>query len=197
MIELYLVRHGQTDANLKELYYGASDIPLNTTGHQQAQKIAHLLDAISFNQIICSGLIRTQQTAQIINHQSALPIQSLPALNELDFGDWELMHRDEMMRTDADTYQAWCHDWLNVTPPHGEAFTTFKARIIAGYQSLTLKQNQKILIVGHLGVLRVLMTYFLNLPTEAIWHFNFKQDGYSCIQLIENHFIIDTINQVS
>ncbi|MGA1689823.1 MAG: histidine phosphatase family protein, partial [Candidatus Nanopelagicaceae bacterium] len=60
---IVLWRHGQTDWNLQNRFQGHSDIPLNETGHAQARRAAPLLMGLRPEKIICSDLIRTQQTA--------------------------------------------------------------------------------------------------------------------------------------
>ena len=66
-MNLYLVRHGQTDWNIQGRIQGSTDIELNSTGLNQAQKTAELLKNIDFDVIYSSPLKRTVDTAKIIN----------------------------------------------------------------------------------------------------------------------------------
>lgn len=65
-MELYLVRHGQTQANLDGVYCGSSDLALTALGEQQADAVAAQLAGVSFDVVYTSGLQRTHQTAQRI-----------------------------------------------------------------------------------------------------------------------------------
>lgn len=83
---LYLVRHGQTDWNIKKLIQGHKDIPLNETGRHQAFKIWHELKEINFDSIYSSDLKRASQTAEIIARKRNLKVTLSEELRERDFG---------------------------------------------------------------------------------------------------------------
>ncbi len=63
---IYIVRHGQTDWNVKGIYQGRIDIPLNETGREQARKTKKELEGIKFDKVFSSPLKRALETAQII-----------------------------------------------------------------------------------------------------------------------------------
>ena len=65
-MELYLVRHGQTQANLDGVYCGSSDLALTSLGEQQAKAVEAQLASLSFDAVYTSRLRRTQQTARHI-----------------------------------------------------------------------------------------------------------------------------------
>ena len=66
-MKLYVIRHGQTDWNVKEKCQGRTDIELNNTGIKQAQNAKEQLKKYKIDLIICSPLKRTRKTAEIIN----------------------------------------------------------------------------------------------------------------------------------
>lgn len=63
---LYIVRHGQTDWNVRKIIQGHSDIPLNTEGQEQARVLAESLKNVHFDKIISSDLVRAKRTAEIV-----------------------------------------------------------------------------------------------------------------------------------
>lgn len=71
---IYFVRHGQTEYNLKKLYMGSLDIPLNPTGVSQAEKFAIIAKDLNIDLIVSSDLIRAKETAQIISNYIKKPI---------------------------------------------------------------------------------------------------------------------------
>lgn len=82
-----LVRHGQTDYNLRHLFQGSSDIPLNDTGREQAH---HALDAVpdmEWDVVVSSPLLRARETAEIIAADHGIELgPSDPRLAEIDWG---------------------------------------------------------------------------------------------------------------
>lgn len=82
-----LVRHGQTDYNLKNLFQGSSDIPLNATGREQAHHALDHVPDISWDVVVSSPLLRARQTAQIIAEDHDIPLGPTDArLSEIDWG---------------------------------------------------------------------------------------------------------------
>lgn len=86
---IYLMRHGETDWNVKRRMQGQSDIPLNERGLAQARAAAQGLKDVPFDRILCSPLIRTHQTAQAVAEGRGLAIEEEPRLIEMGFGDLE------------------------------------------------------------------------------------------------------------
>ena len=64
---IYLIRHGQTEFNDKNIFRGHLDIPLNSYGNSQAESIGKILKVINFDVIYSSPLTRAKKTAEIIN----------------------------------------------------------------------------------------------------------------------------------
>ena len=92
MTELILIRHGETDWNRELRFQGHVDVPLNATGHEQARRLAERLasERPVVHHLICSDLIRTQQTAtpslQVLFPQARIDTLTDCALREQNFG---------------------------------------------------------------------------------------------------------------
>ncbi len=86
---LYLVRHGETDWNLKGIVQGQSDIPLNKKGEEQARQLAKKLRHLKFAAAFSSDLLRAKRTAEIIALEKKLVVITKQVLRERDFGDFE------------------------------------------------------------------------------------------------------------
>lgn len=93
-MSIYFVRHGQTDWNKKGFLQGQSDIPLNETGIQQAKNVKELMKDIKIDHVYCSPLLRTRETAAIINENWNLSIMEDEQLLERNFGEIEGKHKD-------------------------------------------------------------------------------------------------------
>ena len=73
-MNLYIVRHGQTDYNLNNIIQGISDIPLNLNGIGQIQKLKGRVDKLKIDLAITSPVLRTRQTTQILLGTRNVPI---------------------------------------------------------------------------------------------------------------------------
>lgn len=86
---LFVVRHGETDWNVKRKVMGHKDLPLNETGIIQANELAKELKKIHFDAIFSSDLLRAKQTAKIISLERKIAVQTTTALRERYFGRLE------------------------------------------------------------------------------------------------------------
>ncbi|TKI08027.1 alpha-ribazole phosphatase [Martelella alba] len=192
-MNLYLVRHGETQANCDGVYCGVSDVPLTARGRRQAAQVARQLAGVRFDRVLASGLRRTQETAQILCPDS--PPECRPIWNEMDFGEWELRHHRDLRREDAIRYRAWCDDWQQTVPPGGESFPAFSRRV-AGAAGELARENPAgtLLLVGHQGVLSLLLAVLLGLPPAGMWHFTFRQDAYSRLRFADGFCVVTCLN---
>lgn len=201
-MKIYLVRHGETEMNIKKAYYGAIDADLTPKGRADALKVSRALKDICWNRVYASTKSRTIETARLIC-QDRMPMKGifcLPQLSELNFGVFEGLTNRQVSQIYPQAYKDWCEDWLEFTPPGGECFFQFFNRVVQGFQQILSEcedlENNKasILICGHNGTLRVIMAYILGLGCDGSWHFDFVQDGWSMIEYACGNFTVRNIN---
>ncbi|ETS31195.1 alpha-ribazole phosphatase [Photorhabdus temperata] len=194
-MRLFLVRHGQTEANVGGVFCGMTDVELTETGIHQARQVAHYLSAVTFSQAISSVLRRACHTAEIILADRRLSASINAQLNEMHFGAWEMRHHHDLQYEDAEAWAAWLKDWQQASPTGGEAFPTFAARIENVAQQLLTQESQgNVLLVAHQGVLGLLLARLLAMPPSAMWHFHFEQGAYSVIEIRHGLTTLRTFN---
>ena len=88
MTQLYLVRHGETIDNARQLMQGQTQGCLNDTGRQQAEALSEELKDEHFDAIVSSDLRRAIQTAEVLAAPHGLPVVTTPLLRERDWGDF-------------------------------------------------------------------------------------------------------------
>ena len=88
MTRLYLVRHGETFDNERQIMQGQTQGELNPTGIRQAEALSVLLADVSFDAVIASDLWRSIQTARIVAAPHQLPVVTTPLLRERDWGSF-------------------------------------------------------------------------------------------------------------
>lgn len=197
-MRLFLVRHGQTAANLSGVFCGMTDVALTETGVNQARQVAHYLSAVKFSQATSSALWRARHTAEIILADSSLSASIDVQLNEMDFGEWEMRHHRDLQHEDAEAWTAWLTDWQQASPSGGETFSAFAARIENVVQRLLTQESQaNLLLVAHQGVLSLLLARLLTMPPSAMWHFHFEQGTYSVVEIHHGFTTLRTFNSQS
>jgi broad specificity phosphatase PhoE len=168
-----LVRHGETLANREFRYIGTSDHALSEHGQVQAKRLAEALSVLSIAAVYSSPLQRAYHTAEPIAEQHGLPLQVLPALRESSFGEWEGLNRAEVLaRSEQDAYllRTWELD-TTIAPPGGESFAEVRARACAALELLACKHlNETVVLVSHVGVIKVLLCVALAAPLNSLFH---------------------------
>lgn len=155
-MRLFLLRHGQTHANVSGSLDTARPGPeLTDLGHAQANAAGTVLADRGIEAIYCSTLIRTEQTAAPLVTRTHLTPTVLDGLREVGAGDLE-------KRTDEDSAQAYRHviaEWLfeqklDSRMPGGESAHEFLARYDAAVDSILAAGHRNALIVSHGAAIR-------------------------------------------
>ena len=151
----YFVRHGESEGNAARIFTGHSDSPLTSRGRTQAAAVADELDKVKFDRIVSSDLSRSRDTAEVIAKRRGLPVEVVPELREIDVGERTGKTFDEtvgMPDWNDDGFVAW---------PGGETLDQVVARTLGAIERLTRESPGKtILVVGHGGVNRILLSHF-------------------------------------
>ena len=168
----YLIRHGETDFNKKRFFYGKADVSINETGKEQAALLHQLMKGKSISRVYTSQLKRTQETAAII-----FPDQNptaYKALNERDFGLWEGRTANEIQAAFPLVWEEWLESPFKVTPSKAEPFEKFKERVWSIVKEIRERADPEIVIVGHLGVLRLIYQFLVNMEAD-FWSIDIPQ----------------------
>jgi 2,3-bisphosphoglycerate-dependent phosphoglycerate mutase len=173
---LVLVRHGESEWNLKNLFTGWKDIDLTEKGIAEARAAGRKLKAqgLSFDIAFTSVLIRARRSLDLILEQTGrknIPVFRDKALNERDYGDLSGLNKDDA-RAKWGTEQV--HIWrrsYDVAPPGGESLKDTAARVLPYYIQEILPQvlqGKRVLIAAHGNSLRALVMVLDRLSTSDI-----------------------------
>jgi len=192
---LVLVRHGQSDWNLRNLFTGWRDPDLTDIGVSEARKAGRLLreQRFHFDVAYTSCLFRAQRTLSLILDelgQSSIEVVKDKALNERDYGELSGLNKDEAReRWGEEQVQIWRRSY-DIAPPGGESLKDTGARIVPYYESNILpriKAGKNVLVAAHGNSLRALIMHIeqmtpdeilkLNLATAAPHVYRLNEDG--------------------
>jgi broad specificity phosphatase PhoE len=174
------LRHGETDGNQDKKYMGHTDIPLNQTGHDQAERLAQSLSQESIQAIYTSDLIRARQTAEkLFTYFPNLSIQSTPLLRECFFGEWEGLTYRDICAQDEGLFHRWYHNPFVNAPPQGETLTNVDQRLSMFLTQLEEKYSAKdcVVIFTHGGPLRWVWAKLIERNWQEMWKVNTPNAG--------------------
>ena len=173
---LVLVRHGQSDWNLKNLFTGWKDPGLTDLGVQEARTAGQRLKemGVQFDVAFTSDLSRAQRTCKLILEEIGQPdlktIANL-ALNERDYGDLAGLNKDDARtRWGEEQVHLWRRSY-DVPPPGGESLKDTVARVLPYYIREILPRTmrgERVLVAAHGNSLRALVMVLDGLTSETI-----------------------------
>jgi 2,3-bisphosphoglycerate-dependent phosphoglycerate mutase len=173
---LVLLRHGQSEWNLKNLFTGWKDPNLTDQGVEEARAAGRCLKAhgLIFDRAFSSNLIRARRTLQLVLAELGTPaieIVSDRALNERDYGVLCGLNKDDAIRRwGSEQVDLWRRSY-DVRPPGGESLKDTVARVLPFYCQKILPavlQNQRVLVAAHGNSLRALAMVLDGLTPETI-----------------------------
>lgn len=174
--KLVLVRHGQSEWNLKNLFTGWKDVDLTETGIGEAHTAGKDLKAeeLSFDIAFTSALKRAQRTLSIMLDelgQSGLQTIQNQALNERDYGDLTGLNKDDAREKWGDEQ---VHIWrrsFDIPPPGGESLKDTAARVLPYFKAEIVPHildGKNVIIAAHGNSLRSLVMELEGLSPEEI-----------------------------
>ena len=173
---LVLVRHGQSEWNLKNLFTGWRDVDLTDKGVAEARAAGRQLKALGlrFDVAYTSALVRAQRTMDLMLEelgQRSLQMIRDQALNERDYGDLSGLNKDDARKRWGDEQ---VHVWrrsYDIAPPGGESLKDTAARVLPYYIQDILPRvlrGERVLVSAHGNSLRALVMVLDHLSPQEI-----------------------------
>ena len=160
---LYLVRHGESEANAAHIFAGQTESPLTERGREQARVVASALQPVHFDRIVTSTLSRTKDTAAEIAADRALTVEVFDELKEIDLGEAAGKPFDEVRglpNYDGEGFTQW---------PGGESLEQVVRRAMGVIDRLVAESpGSTICVVGHGGVTRILVSRFMGVLPKLV-----------------------------
>lgn len=155
MLNLMFIRHAETELNKEGIFAGRTDCNITKEGFEQAKEVLKD-DEKNFDYIYCSPLKRTKQTLDAILPNSKAIIDE--RIIEISIGEWEGKKKETFDKDLVALYRAGQY-----TPPGAETTAQVDKRVCDFIESLfnKYKDNERILIVTHNGVMRSIKRNFV------------------------------------
>lgn len=192
MGRLILVRHGQSELNRDGIFYGQLDPELTEKGRQQAVDAKEILKELHYDEVHTSDLIRARETAEIINYKD-VPLTITRELRELNFGIFEGMSYDEILKKYPEEEQLWREQWQEYNYETGESVKELQERTVA-YLEEKLHEKRDILVVAHWGVINCVLSHYLIGGLEGYWKFSTDNCGIAILNFRDQFPVLEGLN---
>ena len=158
MTKIMLIRHGQSMANLEEIYVGNTDSELTPLGRKQAQCTAqYIFENFEVDKVYASSLRRAYDTGKAVADKFGLDVNSDDRLKEIYGGEWEGKKFVDLVKNYPEEFGTWLNDLGNAFCPGGETIVDLKNRVMeALFQIAQENDGKKIVIATHATPIRIL-----------------------------------------
>lgn len=151
-MQVWLVRHGESEFNRDNRWQGQGPTPLAESGRQQTRRLRERLTGTDFSRVICSDLVRTRQTAEELGYE----VEVEPAWREIDVGRWQGLLHEEVNELYADEVAAHARG-EDLKVGGGESFAELLSRTTLALQNIFAQPADKpVLVVTHGAVIAIL-----------------------------------------
>ena len=168
--DIYLIRHGQSEGNLYDLFLGHTDLDLTELGKKQAERVTNYFKDIDIDAIFSSDLKRAYHTACPLAKMKGLSITKCEQMREIYAGEWEGQVFSEI-RKKYPMGDIWWEDTGNARPTEGESVAELQIRILAEVSRLAKENEGKtICIFTHFTPIYALRTAWAGVPVSEMKH---------------------------
>jgi len=165
--QIDVIRHGEPVGGRRYRGHGVDD-PLTETGWQQMWDA--VADCSDWQHIFTSPLSRCLDFAQQLSKKLNIGCSVDERFKEIGFGTWEGLSPDEILAKDANALNQFYEDPIRNRPQGAEPLETFSKRVWDAYEDISRKQvDQKVLIVGHAGVVRAITANILGMDLDHVY----------------------------
>jgi ribonuclease H / adenosylcobalamin/alpha-ribazole phosphatase len=191
----YLVRHGAHDEFGQLLSGRAGQSRLSEAGLLQARKLADWASRANASTVQASPRKRTQETAAIIAQAQGLPVETVNALDEVDFGAWN--GRDFAELEEDPLWHEWNSRRASAITPGGEQMADAVTRVTAHLERAgEVPGIAPAMIVTHCDIIRGVIAQYLGLSLENMLRFDIDPGSVSTVDIGHGHARIIRINEV-
>jgi alpha-ribazole phosphatase len=197
-MRLILVRHGQTNCNVEDVWHGWDDCELTAEGQSQAEAVATRLAGEPIVAVYSSDSRRALQTAAAIAAPHGLHPIPDAGLRERHAGDFEGLTTQEIVSRHPTVWQDRDADLWGWGPPGGEAFQTVLERGLAVIHRLAERHSHETVVaVSHMTMVRALLCWLGHIPLAETYTHPFPSTGVSILTIEGDESRLEVLNDAS
>lgn len=193
MLELLLIRHGQTDWNVERRVIGTNPVPLNKVGRAQVRALARVLKNVPIQAIYTSPIKRALETAAILLHgRDAIPLIEEEGLSEINYGQWvgrpfsEIPELTQYFESPA-----------SVVIPCGEQIPEVQRRILTAIDKIRrAHMDGCVIAISHADVIKLALAGFLGMPLDNLHKLRIDNGSVSVVRFENDRPKVAAVNWV-
>jgi broad specificity phosphatase PhoE len=197
MTRILLIRHGDTDWNVEEVFRGRVDIELNDIGIKQAQLLVKYLEDVPIEAVYSSPLKRALKTAQIIAASHRINVKTTQELIDFDYGEWQGMSHGTVKEKYKVLYDEWLKNPHLVKMPKGESLDDVRQRATNLVDRIIAKHEGTVALVSHRVIHKVIICALLGLDNSHFWNIRLDTCGITTFVYEDKRFILEKHNDTS
>lgn len=193
-MDIILARHGETDWNAGEIFWGRADVELNETGIKQARLLAKYLSEFDIEAVYSSPLKRALKTAEAVARYHKLKVQIEHGLIDFDYGIWQGLSHQEIKEKYKESYAQWKKRPQDVKMPGGESLSEVRERAVSVINRAVDKHKGAVVLVSHRVVNKVLICALVGLDDSHLWNLRLDTCGITTFAHEGERFILNEHN---
>lgn len=192
-----LIRHGETEWNVQEIFRGRVDVKLNETGIKQAQLLAKYLEGVPIESLHSSPLGRASGTAATVAASQGIQVTTAPELADMDYGKWQGLSHNAVRDRYRELYEQWLSNPHLVRIPEGESLGEVRTRAVNLVHHVAAKHKGTVAIVSHRVVNKVIVCALLGLDNSHFWNIRVDTCGITTFICEARGFVLVRHNDTS
>lgn len=192
-MNLYLVRHGETESNVKGKYLGSFEAELSENGIIEIKKARNFIKHVCFDKIFSSEKKRALDSTKILVDKKIIIDHRI---NERDFGIFDNKTYNEIRDKYPLEQVLWEENWIDYKIPDGESVREVYNRVVDFLRMLEKESYENCLVVTHGGIIRLIYCYILGGDLNRFWKFASKNGSISILKFQYDNWYIDSIIQL-
>jgi phosphoserine phosphatase len=197
MTTIILVRHGDTDWNVEEIFRGRADIELNETGIKQARLLAKHFESVPIEAVYSSPLKRAWETAKIIAGFRNIDITLCQELIDFDYGEWQGLSHRTVKEKHETLYAEWLQNPHLVKMSRGESLDDVGRRALSVVNQVIINHQGVVVLVSHRVVHKVIICALLGLDNSHFWNIRLDTCGITTFVCERNRYVLTRHNDTS
>ena len=179
-----LLQHGTVDAG--DVFCGDLETPLSSQGWKYLKQ-KYGRSNRQWDVVVTSPKSQCLTFAQWFAQKHDVPLVEDERLREIHFGEWEGCSPQQVLNAYPEELAQWWASPLQVTPPQGEPFLDFQERVLAAWSEIPSNwRGERVLVVTHVHVIRVILGEVLRVPPEKLCAINVEYGALSQLRVLRD-----------